>query len=377
MKNLLLISLDCLRADVGYSGRFNVLNKLLKKSVSFTNAISQAPLTPISHATVFTGLLPKNHGIRHLFKEQVRADATTFQQLFKAKGYETGAFVSCPGMNEWYGFGKGFDTYDDEIPRLPDGSDPLHTVDVKLRGSALKRAEVVTNRAIDWLEEREGKPFLLFCHYFDAHWPYEAPNIFGGENPYEGEVAYSEKYFGDLLDYMEKKGLLEDTTIICFSDHGEDLNGWYENDKGGKERGHPEEEGHGCLLYEQTQRVFLTISDTTLPQEKKVTAQVSLVDIFPTICELFELNNQEKLDGQSLIKIVQKNENEDRVAYSETHYPDEVSEDNPVFEGVYSKKSYRIDNKFKIIVDEHGDTEIYDLEKDPLEQNDLTKPFKE
>ena len=87
----------------------------------------------------------------------------------------------CPGMNKWYGFSKGFDHYDDEIPRLADGSDPLETVDVKKRGTALKRAEVVVERALNWIDKKRSpdKPFFLFLHFFDAHWPYKAPHKFG------------------------------------------------------------------------------------------------------------------------------------------------------------------------------------------------------
>jgi len=146
-KNLILISLDTVRADVAYSGRFPVVNKFQKDGVSFLNTISSSPLTPVSHATVFTGLQPYNHGIRHLFKEKMNTDKKTIAEVLKSKGYQTGAIVSCPGMNQWYGFSRGFDHYDDEIPKLPDGTDPLNTVDVKLRGLALKRGDIVVERS--------------------------------------------------------------------------------------------------------------------------------------------------------------------------------------------------------------------------------------
>ncbi|RLC35689.1 sulfatase, partial [Candidatus Shapirobacteria bacterium] len=181
MKNLLLVSLDTLRADVAFSGNFRGIEKLRKMGVSFLNTISSSPLTPISHATVFTGLQPYHHGIRHLFKEQINDDVNSFVEQFKKANYQTGAIVSCPGMNKWYGLDKGFDYYDDEIPLLADGTDPLLTVDVKKRGSALKRADVVVSKAKKWIGQRDkNRPFLLFLHFFDAHWPYQAPQKFGG-----------------------------------------------------------------------------------------------------------------------------------------------------------------------------------------------------
>lgn len=367
MNNLLLISLDCVRADVAFSGQFPTINQLRKKGVSFTNTISSAPLTPVSHATVLTGLQPYNHGIRHLFREQLQPDVTTIQQLFKKARYDTGAIVSCPGMNSWYSFSKGFDHYDDEIPCLPDGSDPLLTVDVKLRGTALKRGEVVTQRAIAWLKKRTTKPFFLFVHYFDAHWPYEAPKRFGGRNKYEEEVAYADHYLGELLSFMEKNGNLKNTTIVCFADHGEDLNGKYKNDKGGRKLGHPEEEGHGCLLYEQTQRIPLIILDKQLPKNKEISQQARLVDIFSTITDLFQLEHK-KNDGESLIPLISNPKLERTIAYSETYYPEEFSEQSKFHNKIPTKKSIRIRNKYKVIFNTGTDSpEVFDLENDPNE----------
>jgi hypothetical protein len=100
--------------------------------------------------------------------------------------------VSCPGLNRWY----GFDFYDDEIPLLPDGRDPLAVGDVKLRGLALKRAPLVVDRSTRWLSGQDDRPFFFFAHFFDAHWPYEPPEDVNPAvaNPYEGEVAYSDHY---------------------------------------------------------------------------------------------------------------------------------------------------------------------------------------
>ena len=304
-KNLILISLDTVRADVAYTGKFPAIESLREKGVTFLNTISSAPLTPPSHATVLTGLQPVHHEIRHLFKEKLKGAVPTLAEILKEDGYQTGAIVSCPGMNRWYGFSRGFDHYDDVIPRLSDGSDPLKTVDVKKRGTALKRADLVVRKANDWLDKRHKGPFFLFVHFFDAHWPYEAPEKFGGANPYEEEIAYTDHYLHSFLDRLEKEGILKDSTVVCFSDQGEDLEGWYPNDKGGEELGHPEEVGHGCLLYEQTQKVVLIISDSTLPSKKQIEQQVRLVDITPTILMLLGIQAQDKkFDGVSLLPAV-------------------------------------------------------------------------
>ena len=80
--------------------------------------------------------------------------------------------------------------------------------------------------------------------------------------------------------------LLSNTTVVCFSDHGEDLDGMYPNDKGGEKLGHPEELGHGCLLYDQTQKVVLIIKDNSLKENMDIEEQVRLVDIIPTTLDL-------------------------------------------------------------------------------------------
>ncbi|MCG8431358.1 MAG: sulfatase, partial [Candidatus Omnitrophica bacterium] len=290
--NLLLISLDTLRADVAYSGQLPNFQSLCSQGAVFHNTIASAPLTPVSHASVFTGLQPYEHGIRHLFQERLSTKASTLAQLMSAADYQTAAIVSCPGLNKWYGLNAGFQHYDDEIPRLSDGSDPLATVDVKQRGTALKRAPLVIERGIEWLERHRQEPFFLFLHFFDTHWPYEPPEWFAptDANPYEGEAYYMDHYLGKFIDQIAQWGLIENTLMVLFSDHGEDLAGWYPNDHAGQKLGHPEEEGHGCLLYDATQMVPLVfVAPGVVPAERVVETQVRLVDILPTVADLLHL----------------------------------------------------------------------------------------
>lgn len=377
MKNFILVSLDTVRADVAYSGKFKTINRLRKEGVTFLNSISSSPFTPASHATVLTGLQPYNHGIRHLFKEKLNPKVKTLAQVLRNKGYENGAIVSCPGMKKWYGFSKGFDYYDDEIPRLTDGSDPLLTVDVKKRGTALKRANLVVEKAYDWLKDKKGKKYFLFIHFFDAHWPYEAPEKYGGYNAYEEEVAFSDHYLGVFFDSLKKDGLLDNTSIVVFSDHGEDLEGLYPNDKGGKKLGHPEEFGHGCLLYDQTQKTILILKDNSLPLNINIKQQVRLVDVFPTILDLLKIKVNNKNDGVSLLPIVKNNVNLNLVGYSETFYPEEQTQATGKFKNARNKISLRVANNYKYIFHLNSDKiELYDLSKDRNERKNLYKSSK-
>ncbi|MFI7210895.1 sulfatase [Micromonospora maritima] len=374
--NIIFISLDTVRADVAYSGKMPGIERLRRQGTTFLQAVSSCPLTPVSHATVFTGLQPPNHGIRHLFREQLRADVPTLAALLKSAGYATGAVVSCPGLNTWYGINRGFDFYDDEIPKLPDGRDPLSVGDVKLRGLALKRAPLVVDRATEWLSRQES-PFFLFAHFFDAHWPYEPPEDVNPDvaNPYEGEVAYSDHYLQLLLSRIEQMGHdLSSTIVVCFSDHGEDLGGWYPNDHAG-DRGHPEEEGHGCLLFDATQHVPLIIGAPGVPGGGEVHSQVRLVDIMPTVLEMLGLSSPPS-DGSSLVEFFKGDTGVSRPAYSETFFPEEKRVASG-YSHLQPLGSVRLDEpgrqRQKIIWAQGGsDVEVFDLVADPDEMNGLS-----
>jgi arylsulfatase len=372
--NVLFISLDTTRADVAYSGKFPGIERLRRVGTTFTQAISSSPLTPISHASVFTGLQPSGHGIRHLLREQMCPDVPTLAELLQQAGYATGAVVSCPGMNTWYGLNRGFDHYDDEIPKLPDGRDPLTVGDVKLRGLALKRAPAVFERAAAWAKAQDG-PFFLFAHFFDAHWPYEPPEDFGipVANPYEGEVAFSDHYLDLLLARLEAMGHdLSTFCIVCFSDHGEDLAGWYPNDHAG-DLGHPYEEGHGCLLFDATQHVPLIISGLGTRAGAQVTQQVRLVDVMPTVLDMLGLTVADS-DGASLVPCLSGRTLPPRVAYCETFFPEEVSARGEYdISPLRALRSSGAEGCHKVIWEADAEGVVcYDLHSDPHERHGIT-----
>lgn len=368
-----MISLDTLRADVAYSGRFSTIERLRSQGCSFLTTVSSSPLTPISHATIFTGLQPPNHGIRHLLKEQMNPDARTLTELVAGAGYTTGAVVSCPGMNRWYGLNRGFAHYDDWIPPLADGRDALQVIDVELRGTALKRAPLVAERALEWVRGAGDGPKFLFAHFFDSHWPYESPEEppAGTANPYEGEVWYMDRYLGVLLDGLHELGWThENTTFVLFSDHGEDLAGWYENDHSGQ-LGHPEEKGHGCLLFDATQLVPLVICAPGVTKPgTQVTEQVRLVDVAPTVLELLGLKGLDG-DGRSLAPLLRGESMAQAPAYCEAFYREELASMNEQWSHLLPLKGIRHPDE-KVIWEVGGDgVELYDMQRDPCERDPI------
>ena len=77
LPNVLLVSLDTTRADVAYSGKLSNLERLRRGGTTFKKVVSSAPLTPPSHASIFTGLQPSKHGIRHLLRERMNDGVPT------------------------------------------------------------------------------------------------------------------------------------------------------------------------------------------------------------------------------------------------------------------------------------------------------------
>jgi arylsulfatase A-like enzyme len=173
-----------------------------------------------------------------------------------------------------------------------------------------------------------------------------------------------------VIDRLKKLWIYDNTTIICFSDHWEDLNWLYPNDKWWAALWHPEEKWHWCLLYDQTQKVLLTIKDSMLDKKWiNIDNQVRLVDLMPTVLELFNFKEKINLDWTSLINIL-NNSKLNLMWYSETYYPEEQKG----FPNINNKKSIRIENEFKTIFNLDSDNiEIYDLVKDPNESKNIFK----
>ena len=376
--NIVLVSLDGLRSDVAYSGKLPALERIREQGIEFEHVVAPAPLTPISHASIFTGLFPPRHGIRHLFLEQLEEGVTTFPEVLQNHGYTTHAIVSCPGLHRWYGLAKGFDSYDDSLPPGPDGKDALYTVDVQARGRAFKRASKVLDKAIGVLDAVSEQRFFLFLHFFDAHWPYEPPEPFNTlhkENPYEGEIAYIDQMLGQFLEEITQRGLADNLMLIITADHGEDMAGLYPNDHGGKQLGHPEEEGHGCLLYDATQMVPLIVSfPDRYGQHRRVEHQVRLVDIAPTILDILGIDANLNFDGTSLVPHL-NGAGKDLIGYCETHYPREnpqVLAKYPYLRNLQAVRVRQPGTEFKVIWHLESDVvEVYDLRQDPDERTNL------
>ena len=161
--NVLLIVVDTLRAD--YVGAYGAevetptVDALAERGVLFAQARSHIPITGPSHSSLFTSLLPMEHGVLNNAQE-LSGRFLTLAESLRATGRQTAAVISLGVMQRQFGFDRGFDHYGDGFPR-----------------DWLKNAAEVTDEALAWVEESLSEPFFLWVHYSDPHEPYAPPDL--------------------------------------------------------------------------------------------------------------------------------------------------------------------------------------------------------
>ncbi len=334
--NIVLISIDTLRpAFLGFMGKnpspSPFLDILSKKSVVFNNAITPVPLTLPAHCSVFTGLYPNNHRIRDNGRGILENGMKTIATFLKSKGYQTGAVIGSYVLSSRFGLSKGFDIYDDLVYK--DGKEKIIFSFQERDASVVKENSLKIYNSFD-----KSKPFFLFIHFFDVHAPYLRHYNLKDFSEYEEEILYVDKAIKSLFEKIEDSN----TLWIIFSDHGEAF-------------GEHNEHTHGFLTYNTTLNVLLMFYSPTLFKPIKVDQRVSLIDIFPTILDIFQ--EKENCDGISLFPLIKGENLRKRNLLFESYYSAINFGTLPIY-GVF------IDN-FKIIFPEP--LEIYDLRKDMVE----------
>ena len=161
--NVVLIVADTLRADhlgsYGGAVRTPNLDALAASGVRFENAYSHAPMTVPSHSSMFTSLLPTEHGV--LNNGYVLGDLhVTLPELLRGRGYRhTAAFISLGVLRSNFGIAQGFDEYHQRFGR-----------------DWWKTGEQINAEVVPWLQRSPPGPFFLWAHYSDPHAPYAAPD---------------------------------------------------------------------------------------------------------------------------------------------------------------------------------------------------------
>jgi arylsulfatase A-like enzyme/cytochrome c-type biogenesis protein CcmH/NrfG len=312
--SIILITIDTVRADrMGFLGSTRgltpQLDALARQSVVFERAYSQAPLTPVSHATILSGTYPSFHGVRD-FGSRFPDSIPYLPAIFHAQGYHTAAFVSSiildPQNGFAPGFERGFDTYDAGFHRKKAGEARL--------GSMQRRGEETISRALAWLRRNRQGPVFLWVHIWDAHDPYDPPSPFKERfpsAPYDACVAYVDASVGKLLTGLRSAGVFQGSLIAVMSDHGESL-------------GEHGENTHGVFLYDSTIRVPLLVKfPEAMFAGQRVSSRVSLVDVAPTLINASRMPIPTKMQGQLLLPVLASKigpKTTDRPSIAESEY---------------------------------------------------------
>jgi arylsulfatase A-like enzyme len=396
----------------GYSQSHTpVLDQFTREGVRFERAICQLPQTNSSHAALLTGLYPSTNGVKVHMVDKLRPGSQTIARVFASAGYQTAGIYSWVSLDpQFCGLNQGFQTYEGYVlNRSAIFSDPrleqlaaayrqlkaqvpiVKTADVVLGGSEKieesldGRADVTNGAVFKWLDAHvQSGPFFLWVHYFDPHYPYSPPkgydHLFGLdyhgtvdgsvemireieqhqitvndadrarlEELYQGEIAFTDAQFGDLLDKLNNLGIKDDTIIAVTGDHGESF-------------GEHGDWTHGLKVYETEIRVPLLMRyPRRLPAGTVVRSPAQLIDVMPTLLDLAGLRAPKPVQGSSLLPVISgQDSGADRAAFTE------LADES--FVSVLTYGNWKL-----IRNDATGEVQLYHLNDDEAEQHDLAK----
>ena len=347
---IILISIDTLRADhlpaYGYRQvRTPAIDALVADGVVFERAYAHSPQTLPSHASILTGQLPFETGVRDNVGFTLRTDQATLAGQLRERGFATGGVVSAFVLGKETGIGLGFDFFDgDMAPAAPDM--PMGLVQ-RGGGDSLIAAQ-------RWMQGLASSKFFLFFHIYEPHTPYTPPERFAQYAPYDGEIAYADEVVGQLIAWLKRRDWYDRAAIVLLSDHGEGL-----GDHGELE--------HGLFLYDSTTRVPLIVK---MPGSegtgRRVATPVQHIDLLPTLLDLVGAPRPPMLRGRSLGPLLAGVATEFAGQQSDPVYAES-------FFGRYhfgwSELYSLTDARYRFI--KAPQPELYDLEADPAESRNV------
>ena len=326
IRNVILVTLDTVRADhLGCYGRPGdpspTIDRLAREGVKFDMAISQAAVTPVSHASILSGRNPQEHGLRVIHSQsgyRLPDTVPTLATILQASGWNTAAFVSSFTVSEHFGLQRGFDIFDTGLSAAPS---QMLSPDGKgfwkwNVGSNQRRADTTTDKALEWLRGVE-EPYFLWMHYWDPHDvrilpPKDIMDRFppsaDGTDPKKIAVYDSEIYFVDLqlrriFAALETLGQADRTMIVLTADHGQGLGDhdwWFHR-----------------LLYQEQIRVPLIVKIPGGHADVTVREVARSIDIFPTVLQTLGLAVPPGIDGEDLLELVGEKPRAPRRAYAD------------------------------------------------------------
>jgi choline-sulfatase len=321
--NVLYVMVDTWRADhvgwLGYSRKVTPgLDQLVQSGVIYENVVAPSGWTKPSVATQFTGLMPSEHAAvsqpiagMAVHGTKLPLDRLSWVEVLRAQGWDTAMWSNNPNILPTFGFDQGAGEFFDYVNHPPG------------------RSEHILPDVRDWIDHSwdRSRPFAAYVHLMDPHYPYVAPEPFGGtfdqtgsdfqmNGPvfesyilgeadvadvtplmlerinaiYDEEILYVDHYLTPFLREIMQE--FPNTVVVLVSDHGEEFleHGLF---------------GHGHSIYNELVKVPLVIWGPQLKAER-VPWQVRLLDIFPTLIELTGAvaePNKRPSHGESLVNM--------------------------------------------------------------------------
>lgn len=344
--NFLLLTVDTVRYDHTSFGGYPrdttpELAKFVKRSANFTfanapSAGTMASIPAILTSKFFHSGIALEEDVPPGSPPRLKDVNTLLPELFKKKGYSTGAILSHEYFNDW-GMDQGVDDYDNSVGEKRDPS--------------AVTSGILTDRSIAWIGKQRNKKWFLWTHYIDPHGYYVShpgDTSYGDTEMdlYDGELHFTDKHLAKLLDYIARSPDGNKTIIAITSDHGDAFG----------EHGYI---NHAQDLHREILHVPLIIYVPNI-EPRAIPGAVSPIDIFPTFADLIGADISDlNIEGESLVpQLFYGKDAEHRIVFSETNYP----------------KPLRavVNSRYKLILDlKNNVSRLWDLKKDPMEKKNV------
>ena len=282
-RNLVLISLDTLRADhlsaYGYPRATSPkMDRLLAgRGARFADVSTTYPLTSIAHMSLMTGLHPGSFPRPGSIEPQ--SPVRMLAESLRDAGFTTGAYTEDALLAGMYGFWFGFDRF----------------VERPLVGEA-RGVETFVDGA-RFLREHRDQRFFLFLHTYKVHAPYvysqryasfaAEPDAWQGKlapyevpaeqqpfvDAYDRAIREVDDQVADFLAELDRLGLADDTFVVVLADHGEAF-------------GEHGLVGHGFGAHQEQLQIPWIVRGPGVPAGTTIAEPVSIVDVAPTLLDL-------------------------------------------------------------------------------------------
>lgn len=323
--SIVLLVMDALNARhlgiYGYSRNTSPhLDQMARDGLLLTNYISNSSWTRPSFTTILTGLPKKEHGVE-LDSRILEPEIKTLAERMRSHGYQTAGFVGNPLVRQIWGFGQGFQVYQD-----------THSLD-----RAFPSDRILVDKAIEWMNSQEAGPVFLMLFLTSAHTPYRPPKGYRKfleqqpkgqvieypfreyEKPlpaddhnrivaaYDDEIFFMDKQIGRLVAFMEEKFGSQNVSFIATADHGEAFG------------------EHNCYqhtyhMWEATLRVPFILYSKRLGIKGRIDDRpYTHLDVLPTVLDLAQVGyDAGKVPGRSIVKALEKvDAREERAIFSQ------------------------------------------------------------